>query len=98
MFVHRDFHTPKRARPPREQVEGGAGAVLALRAALSRAASTHVTFDYAASDGTADVVSDCTPTNGALTIRAGSTSETIETPVLAGSHNEGNETPKRSQG
>ena len=76
----------------------GAGAVLAFRAALSRAASTQVTFDYATSDGTADVVSDCTPPNAVLTIRAGSSSETIEAPVLDGSHNEGNETPTRSQG
>ena len=81
-----------------KQVEEGAGAVLAFRAALSRAASTQVTFDYATSDGTADVVSDCTPPNAVLTIRAGSSSETIEAPVLDGSHNEGNEIPTRSQG
>ena len=81
-----------------KQVEVGAGTVLALRAALSRAAGTPVTFDYATSDGTADVVSDCTPTNGARTIRAGSSSETIETPVLDDAHSEGNETPTRSQG
>ena len=74
------------------EVEEGAGVVLAFQVALTRAASNSLTVDYATSDGTATAGADYTSTSGTLTIGAGSSSGTIEVPVIDDEHNEGSET------
>ena len=74
------------------EVVEGANAVLAFGVSLTRAASSALTVDYATSDGTATAGSDYTSTSGTLTIDAGSSSGTIEVPVLDDEHNEGSET------
>ena len=74
------------------EVEEGANAVLAFAVALSHAASSQLTIDYATSDGTATAGADYTATSGTLTIDAGSSSGRIEVPVLDDSHDEGEET------
>ena len=73
------------------EVEEGANAVLVFAIALSRAASSQMTVDYATSDGTATAGADYTSTSGELTIDAGSSSATIEVAVLDDEHNEGSE-------
>ena len=73
------------------EVEEGANAVLVFAIALSRAASSQMTVDYATSDGTATAGADYTSTSGTLTIDAGSSSATIEVAVLDDEHNEGSE-------
>ncbi len=73
------------------EVEEAAGAVIAFAVALSRAASSQVTVDYATSDGTATAGADYTSTSNTLTINAGSSSATIEVAVLDDEHNEGSE-------
>ena len=57
------------------EVEEGAGAVLAFSVALTRAASSQLTVDYATSDGTATAGADYTATSGTLTIGAGRSSQ-----------------------
>ena len=74
------------------EVEEGAGVVLAFQVALTRAASSALTVDYATSDGTATAGADYTSTSGTLTIGAGSSSGTVEVPVIDDEHNEGSET------
>ena len=74
------------------EVEEGANAVLVFAIALSRAASSQMTVDYATSDGTATAGADYTSTSGELTIDAGRSSATIEVAVLDDEHNEGSET------
>ena len=74
------------------EVEEGANAVLVFAIALSRAASSQMTVDYATSDGTATAGADYTSTSDTLTINAGSSSATIEVAVLDDEHNEGSET------
>ena len=74
------------------EVEEGANAVLVFAIALSRAASSQMTVDYATSDGTATAGADYTSTSGELTIDAGSSSATIEVGVIDDEHNEGSET------
>ena len=74
------------------EVEEGAGVVLAFQVALTRAASSSLTIDYATSDGTATAGADYTSTSGTLTIGAGSSSGTVEVPVIDDEHNEGSET------
>ena len=74
------------------EVEESANAVLAFAVALSHAASSQLTIDYATSDGTATAGADYTATSGTLTIDAGSSSGRIEVPVLDDSHDEGEET------
>ena len=73
------------------EVEEGANAVLVFAVALSRAASSQITVDYATSDGTATAGADYTSTSDTLTIDAGSLSATIEVAVLDDEHNEGSE-------
>ena len=74
------------------EVEEDANAVLAFAVALSRAASSQLTIDYATSDGTATAGADYTATSGTLTIDAGSSSGSIEVGVIDDEHNEGSET------
>ena len=74
------------------EVEESANAVLMFAIALSRAASSQMTVDYATSDGTATAGADYTSTSGELTIDAGSSSATVEVAVLDDEHNEGSET------
>ena len=74
------------------EVEEGAGVVLAFHVALTRAASSSLTIDYATSEGTATAGADYTATSGTLTIGAGSSSGTVEVPVIDDEHNEGSET------
>ena len=74
------------------EVEEGAGVVLAFQVALTRAASSTLTVDYSTSDGTATAGADYTSTSGTLTIGAGSSSGTVEVPVIDDEHNEGSET------
>ena len=74
------------------EVEEDANAVIAFAIALSRAASSQMTVDYATSDGTATAGADYTSTSGTLTIDAGSSSGSIEVGVIDDEHNEGSET------
>ena len=74
------------------EVEEGANAVLVFAIALSRAASSQMTVDYATSDGTATAGADYTSTSDTLTIDAGSSSANIQVTVLDDEHNEGSET------
>ena len=74
------------------EVEEGANAVLVFAIALSRAASSQMTVDYATNDGTATAGADYTSTSDTLTIDAGTSSATIEVTVLDDEHNEGSET------
>ena len=74
------------------EVEEGADVILAFAVALSRAASSQVTVDYATSDGTATAGADYTSTSGTLTINAGSSAGSIEVAVIDDEHNEGSET------
>ena len=74
------------------EVVEGANVVLAFAVALTRAASSQLTVDYATSDGTATAGADYTATSGTLTIDAGSSSGSIQVPVLDDEHNEGSET------
>ena len=74
------------------EVEEGTNAVLVFAVALSRAASSQLTIDYATSDGTATAGADYTATSGMLTIDAGSSSGSIEVGVIDDEHNEGSET------
>ena len=74
------------------EVEEDANAVLVFAVALSRAASSQLTIDYATSDGTATAGADYTATSGTLTIDAGSSSGSIEVGVIDDEHNEGSET------
>ena len=69
-----------------------AKAVLVFTVALTRAASSAVTIDYATSDGTATAGADYTAASGTLTINAGSSSGTIQVSVIDDEHNEGSET------
>ena len=74
------------------EVEEAAGAVMAFSVALTRAASSQLTVDYATSDGTATAGADYTATSGTLTIGAGRSSGTIRVSVIDDEHNEGSET------
>ena len=74
------------------EVEEGANAVLVFAVALSRAATSRLTIDYATNDGTATAGADYTATSGTLTIDAGSSSGSIEVGVIDDEHNEGSET------
>ena len=74
------------------EVEEGAGVVLGFTVALSRAASSPLTVDYATSDGTATAGADYTSAGGTLTIGAGSSSAGIDVAVIDDEHNEGSET------
>ena len=74
------------------EVEEGANAVLVFAIALSRAASSQMTVNYATSDGTATAGADYTSTSGTLTIDAGSSAGSIEVGVIDDEHNEGSET------
>ena len=74
------------------RVEEAAGAVLAFTVTLSRSTGEDVTVDYATSDGTAEAGADYTATSGTLTISAGSSSGTIEVPVLDDAHDDDDET------
>ena len=73
-------------------VTEAAGAVLAFTVSLSRSSGSNVSVDYATSDGTATAGADYTATSGTLTISAGSTSASIDVPVLDDSHDDGGET------
>ncbi len=66
--------------------------VLGFTVALSRAASSSLTVDYATSDSTATAGADYTSTSGTLTIGTGSSSGTVEVPVIDDEHNEGSTT------
>ena len=74
------------------RVEEAAGAVLAFAVTLSRSASSHITINYATSDGSATAGADYTAASGILTIESGSSSGSIEVTVLDDSHNDGEET------
>ena len=74
------------------RVEEDAGAVLAFTVALSRAASSTLTVDYATSDGSAQAGVDYTAASGTLTFQSGESSKTIEVGVLDDAHDEGEET------
>ena len=74
------------------RVEEAAGAVLAFAVTLSRRASSHITINYATSDGSATAGADYTAASGILTIESGSSSGSIEVTVLDDSHNDGEET------
>ena len=74
------------------EVAEGADAVLVFAVALTRAAGSALTVDYATSDGTATAGSDYTSASGTLTIGAGSSSGSIEVSVIDDEHNEGSET------
>ena len=74
------------------EVEEDANAVLVFAVALSRAAGSQLTIDYATSNGTATAGADYTATSGTLTIDAGSSSGSIEVGVIDDEHNEGSET------
>ena len=74
------------------RVEEDAGAVLAFTVALSRAASSTLTVDYATSDGSAQAGVDYTAASGTLTFQSGESSKTIEVSVLDDAHDEGEET------
>ena len=74
------------------EVEEAANAVLVFAVALSRAATSRLTIDYATNDGTATAGADYTATSGTLTIDAGSASGSIEVGVIDDEHNEGSET------
>ena len=73
-------------------VTEAAGAVLAFTVSLSRSSGNNVTVDYATSDGTATAGADYTATSGTLTISAGSTSASIDVPVLDDAHDNDDET------
>ena len=74
------------------EVEEADGAVVTFAVALSRAAGSRLTIDYATSDGTATAGADYTASSGTLTIDAGSSSGSIEVGVIDDEHNEGSET------
>ena len=74
------------------EVEEGAGVVMAFAVRLTRAASSQMTVAYATADGTATAGADYTATSGTLTIRAGSSSATIQVSVIDDDHDEGSET------
>ena len=74
------------------EVEEGANAVLVFAVALSRAAGSRMTVDYATSDGTATAGADYTSTTSTLTIDAGSSAGSIEVGVIDDEHDEGSET------
>ena len=74
------------------EIDEDAGAPLAFAVALSRAASSQLTIDYATSDGTATAGADYTSANGTLTIAEGESGGTIEVAVIDDDHDEGNET------
>ena len=74
------------------RVEEGDAAALAFVVTLSRAAGGTVRVDYATSDGSAQAGADYTASNGTLTFQAGTTSQTIDVPVLDDAHDEGEET------
>lgn len=74
------------------EVDENAGAPLAFAVALSRAASSSLTIDYATSDGTATAGADYTAASGTLTIAEGESGGTIEVAVIDDDHDEGNET------
>ena len=85
-------HGPPAMSVADARVEEAEGAVLTFAVTLSRAPTTSVTVDYATSDGTAQAGADYTATSGTLTIPAGSTSATIEVPVLDDAHDDDDET------
>ena len=70
----------------------GTGATLAFAVTLSRAATGLATLDYRTGDGTAQAGADCTATGGTLRFAPGETSATVQVPVLADAHDEGEET------
>ena len=68
------------------------GGNAAFRVTLSRQSTSTVTVAYETEDGTADVGTDYTGTNGTLTFQPGETERTIEVPVLDDGDDEDNET------
>ena len=70
----------------------GTGATLAFAVTLSRPATGLVTLDYQTGDGTARAGADYTATSGTLSFAPGETSRTVQVPVLADAHDEGEET------
>lgn len=73
--------------------EGDAGSSAASFAVtLSAPAGREVAVDYVTADGSATAGADYTATSGTLTLPAGTTSSTIDVPVLGDFLDEGNET------
>lgn len=74
-------------------LEGDAGTSnLVFTVSLASAAATDITVNYATNDGTATAGSDYTATNGTLTLAAGSTTATINVPILGDTVFESDET------
>ena len=64
-------------------IEGNAGtSVATFTVSLTSASSSDVSVDYATADGTATAGSDYVPTSGTITIPAGSTSATVQVPII----------------
>ena len=74
------------------RIDEAAGAVLAFRVTLNRAASGTVTVDYATADGTATAGADYTATSGKLTFDPGETAKTVNVTVLDDAHDDTEET------
>ena len=74
------------------EAQEGAGAAVAFRVSLNRAASSAVTVDYATRDGTAAAGEDYAFTRGTLSFAAGETEKSVEVPILDDALDEGNET------
>ena len=74
------------------QVAEAAGAVLAFRVTLNRAAGSETTVAYATAEATATAGEDYTSASGTLTFAAGDTEHTVTVTVLDDSRNEGAET------
>lgn len=78
--------------PDRSLTEGNSGSSnMTFTAQLLRALDRPVGFDYATADGTATAGVDYTAVSGSKTIAAGSTSTTIDVPVLGDTDVEGDE-------
>ena len=71
---------------------GEGGGTLTFTISIDDAAAVDTSVDYATSDGTATDGQDYTGQNGTATITAGSTSSTVDVPVLDDSIYEGDET------
>jgi hypothetical protein len=71
---------------------GEGGGTLTFTISIDAAAAVDTSVDYATSDGTATDGQDYTGQNGTATITAGSTSTTVDVPVLDDSIYEGDET------
>ena len=68
------------------------GGILSFAVALSEAAATEVTVDYATSDGSATAGTDYQVASGTLTFAAGETEKTVEVAAISDTAAEGDET------